>query len=55
MSVCGFMDLLILQKWLTDYEGREGVSPSIIGILINFGLNAGKAPAGSQELPVIEH
>ena len=31
----GFMDLLIIVKWLTDWTGREGDAPSIITQMIN--------------------
>ena len=54
-SICGFMNFLIFKKWNTDYSGIESESPSIIGVMINLGLNGGKAPEGSKERPVIEH
>ena len=37
----GYMDLLIVLKWLTDYTGRENVAPSIIVQMINMFLNGG--------------
>ena len=30
LSLFGFMDLLIILKWLTNWEGRENLAPSII-------------------------
>lgn len=30
MSLFGFMDLLIISKWTTDWTGKEGKAPSII-------------------------
>lgn len=30
LALFGFMDLLIILKWLTDWQGREGEAPSII-------------------------
>ena len=32
----GYMILLIIIKWFTNYEGRESEAPSIITIFINF-------------------
>ena len=32
----GYMVLLIVIKWLTDFSGRENESPSITTIFINF-------------------
>lgn len=43
------MDLLIIIKWLTNYEGREHGAPSIINTMINMGLNGGKI----EGLPLI--
>ena len=42
MCLFGFMDLLIIVKWLTDWKGKEGKAPSIISIMINMFLNQGK-------------
>jgi len=30
LSLFGFMDLLIIQKWTTDWTGKENLAPSII-------------------------
>lgn len=38
----GFMDLLIILKWLTDYKGKESLAPSIITQTINNFLSLGK-------------
>ena len=32
----GYMVLLIIIKWLTNFEGKEDKAPSIISIFINF-------------------
>lgn len=37
----GYMDLLIITKWLTDYSGHEHEAPSIISTMINMALNGG--------------
>lgn len=36
------MDLLIVWKWLTNWEGREGIAPSIITVMINLGIKGGE-------------
>jgi V-type H+-transporting ATPase subunit a len=38
----GYMDALIIIKWLTDYSGREHDAPSIITTMINIALNGGR-------------
>lgn len=38
----GYMDSLIIIKWLTDYSGKEHSAPSIISTMINMALNGGK-------------
>jgi hypothetical protein len=40
--VFGYMDLLIIIKWLTDYNHKEHTAPSIITTMINIPLNGGK-------------
>jgi hypothetical protein len=37
-SLFGFMDFLIIKKWLTDWEGRTDVAPSIITTMITMAL-----------------
>jgi len=37
----GYMDILIIMKWTTNYEGREGEAPSIITFMINMFLSGG--------------
>jgi len=38
----GYMDLLIVLKWLTDWKGNEGKAPSIISQVINNMLKGGE-------------
>lgn len=38
LSLFGYMDALIIIKWLTDYTGRESEAPSIINTMINIPL-----------------
>lgn len=40
----GYMDLLIIIKWLTNYSGHENDAPSIITTMINIPLNGGRIP-----------
>lgn len=41
LGLFGFMDLLIIVKWLTDWTGREGDAPSIITQMINNIIKGG--------------
>ena len=52
MCLFGFMDLLIVVKWLTNWEGQEGFSPSIITVMINMFLDQGKVDE-TIALPII--
>lgn len=38
----GYMDVLIVFKWLTDWKGNEGNAPSIISQVINNMLKGGE-------------
>jgi V-type H+-transporting ATPase subunit a len=38
LGLFGYMDLMIIIKWLTDYTGKEGQAPSIISTMINIPL-----------------
>lgn len=40
-ALFGYMDFMIISKWLTDYSGNEGEAPAIITTMINFALNGG--------------
>ena len=46
----GYMDLLIIAKWLTDWTGREGKAPSIIQTMIAMFINFGAVPEGSDPI-----
>jgi V-type H+-transporting ATPase subunit a len=37
----GYMNLLIILKWLTNYTGQESNAPSIINTMINIPLKGG--------------
>ena len=42
VALFGFMDILIITKWLTDYSQMEGAKPpsiitSMIAMFLNFG------------------
>jgi len=41
LALFGYMDFLIITKWLTNYAGKEGEAPAIITTMINFALNGG--------------
>jgi len=42
LAVFGYMDLLILLKWNTNYTGRTDRAPSVIVTTVNFFLNGGE-------------
>jgi len=42
----GFMDLMIICKWLTDFTGREHLAPSVISHMISMALNGGAIEPG---------
>ncbi len=54
LALFGYMDVMIILKWLTNYKGHEGKAPSIITQMINNALNGGKVDGlpliGSAEL-----
>ena len=41
-SLFGFMNVLIVVKWLTDWTGRTGRAPAIISVMISMFLNFGE-------------
>ena len=56
MALFGFMDMLIIVKWLTDWENQTGDKPpSIISTMISMCLNMGEPPADPtmREAPLI--
>jgi V-type H+-transporting ATPase subunit a len=50
LALFGYMDLLIILKWLTDYSGKENEAPSIITTMIAVFLEGGKVPEGTRPL-----
>jgi V-type H+-transporting ATPase subunit a len=42
VALFGFMDLMIILKWLTDWKGKEGMAPSIITQMINIAIKGGE-------------
>lgn len=45
LCLFGFMDWLIIAKWLTDFTGKEHTAPSIISTMIGMALNGGTIDA----------
>lgn len=41
MSTFGYMIFLIFVKWSNDYEGKTDKAPSILTIMMDFGLKLG--------------
>lgn len=50
VALFGYMDLLIIMKWLTDWTGREGKAPSIIQTMIAMFIEFGALPAGTDPI-----
>ena len=42
LGLFGFMDLMIIIKWNTNYFGQEQYSPSIITTMVGLFLDGGK-------------
>lgn len=50
LALFGYMDLMIIAKWCTDFSGKESESPSIIANMISMALNGGVVTPGTQSL-----
>jgi len=50
IGLFGYMDYIIIVKWTTDWDGREGMSPSIIATMIGMFLGGGEIPEKSDAL-----
>ena len=50
LALFGYMDFLIIVKWLTDFEGREDKAPSIIQTMIQMFIGMGAIPVGTDPL-----
>jgi len=48
LALFGFMDLLIIVKWCTNYFGQTDQAPSIITMMVGLFLNAGKVTDGLE-------
>ena len=54
LALFGFMDFMIITKWLTDYSAMVGAKPpSIISSMIIMSLSFGVQPPGKIETPFI--
>lgn len=47
MVLFGYMDLLIICKWLTDFKGKESMAPSVITTMIDMALSGGAVAPGT--------
>jgi len=56
LSLFGFMDFLIIQKWLTDWRGNglESKAPSIVNVMIELCLNMGNIQDPERESPILD-
>jgi len=46
----GYMDMMIIAKWMTDFSGHEHLAPSIISNMIDMALNAGAVAEGNSPI-----
>ena len=46
----GYMDIMIIAKWTTDFTGKESTAPSIISNMIDMALNGGAIAPGTVAL-----
>ena len=42
VAMFGYMDLLIVLKWLTNYNGKTDQAPSIINTMVSMFLGGGE-------------
>ena len=49
-SLFGYMDWMIIAKWITDFTGREHEAPPIISTMIDMFLNGGVVPEGNSSI-----
>jgi len=49
-SLFGWMDLLIIAKWTTDFTNREYEAPAIISTMIDMFLNGAAIPPGVRSI-----
>lgn len=52
LMVClfGWMDFLIITKWLTIWEGHSNTAPGVVSIMISMFLNFGEIGEGTDSL-----
>eukprot|EP00343_Euplotes_focardii_P010167 CAMPEP_0205829538 /NCGR_PEP_ID=MMETSP0206-20130828/38423_1 /ASSEMBLY_ACC=CAM_ASM_000279 /TAXON_ID=36767 /ORGANISM="Euplotes focardii, Strain TN1" /LENGTH=512 /DNA_ID=CAMNT_0053132345 /DNA_START=128 /DNA_END=1666 /DNA_ORIENTATION=+ len=50
LCLFGYMDYLIIVKWMTNWEGRTDRAPGIISTMIGMFLNLGEIPARTDAL-----
>lgn len=48
IALFGFMDYLIINKWLIDWDGIGAEAPGIIELLIIMFMKGGATPKGSK-------
>lgn len=51
MCLFGFMDLMVIIKWTTDYSDDTSKAPAIINTMLNMAMNGGQ-PSAPHESPL---
>jgi len=54
VALFGYMDFMIIIKWLTNWDGREQYAPSVITTMIDMCLNMGK-PSSATDAPLLSN
>jgi len=54
IALFGFMDLLIVKKWLTDYSADTSKAPSIITLMIDMCLGGGLPSPSDKTTPLFD-
>lgn len=50
LCLFGYMDFLIITKWLTPWDGNEHAAPPVIATMIGMFLKFGEIPDGTDAL-----
>jgi V-type H+-transporting ATPase subunit a len=50
LCLFGYMDLMIITKWMTDWTGREAGAPPVIATMIGMFLRFGQIPDNTEAL-----
>ena len=52
-AMFGFMDYLIIIKWMTNFQDNSDKAPSIITTMITMALSMGTPAASNHQYPLV--